>query len=150
MITKKENIAEYVLSIWQMEDLIRAFHNDEALAQQPFLQELQQMMLQEGKMEKGHLQITEVAISEMDELHAELYEDNALYKAAWLQVMPAITVFKAKTDTPAMSDMTACLYFLYDILLLRLQKKTISKETEAVQQQVAGLLRELAITYRDL
>ena len=33
MISKKDNIAEFILQTWQMEDLVRAFKDDEALEQ---------------------------------------------------------------------------------------------------------------------
>lgn len=147
MIKKSDNIAEYVLQMWQMEDLIRAFKDDEALLQNPFLQELRTMMEREGKMEKGHVQLTDVAISEMQDLHAELYQEDASYRGAWMQLMPAMTILKAKTDRPTMSDMEICLTFLYDIMLLRLKKTEISAETEATQKQVSGIIRHVAMAY---
>lgn len=147
MIKKSDNIAEYILQMWQMEDLIRAFRNDEALSQNAFLQELRTMMEREGKMEKGHVQVTEVAVEEMQEMHMLLMQQDAAYKGAWMQLMPSMTVLKAKTDRPTMSDMEICLTFLYDIMLLRLQKKEISAETTATQQQVSSLLRHIALAY---
>lgn len=147
MIKKSDNIAEYVLQMWQMEDLIRAFRDDEALLQNPFLQDLRTMMEREGKMEKGHVQLTEVAISEMQSLHSELYQEDAAYRGGWMQVMPAMTVLKAKTDRPTMSDMEICLTFLYDIMLLRLKKAEISAETLATQQQVSSIVRHVAMAY---
>ena len=150
MISKKDNIAEYILQTWQMEDLVRAFQNDEALEQNTYLRDLKDMMRAEGVMERGHIQLAEIAVSEMDELHHQLYDEEATYRAAWLQILPSITMLKAKTDDPTQSDMQMCLTFLYEIMLLRLQKKPISPETTAVQQSVSRLLAILAATYRDL
>jgi len=147
MIKKSDNIAEHVLQMWQMEDLIRAFRDDEALQQNPFLQEMRTMMEREGKMEKGHVQVAEVAVEEMQSRHAELYQEDASYRGAWMQVMPAMTILKAKTDRPTMSDMEICLTFLYDIMLLRLKKQEISAETLATQQQVSSLVRHVAMAY---
>lgn len=147
MIKKSDNIAEYILQMWQMEDLIRAFRDDEALLQNPFLLDLRTMMEREGKMEKGHVQLSEVALGEMQDLHAELYQEDASYRGAWMQVMPAMTILKAKTDRPTMSDMEICLTFLYDIMLLRLKKSEISAETAATQQQVSNLVRHVAMAY---
>lgn len=148
MVTKKENIAEYVLGMWQMEDLIRAFASDEALLQNPFLSDLKRMMEQEGVMAQGHVQIALVAMQEMDEIHHTLYDEEATYRAAWIALMPYMNILKAKTDRPTMSDMEICLTFLYDIMLLRLKKQTISPETEATQRQVSALLRYIAMDYR--
>ena len=150
MISKKDNIAEYILQTWQMEDLVRAFRDDEALEQNTYLRDLKDMMRAEGVMERGHIQLAEIAVSEMDELHQRLYDEEATYRAAWLQILPSITMLKAKTDDPTQSDMQMCLTFLYEIMLLRLQKKPISPETTAVQQSVSRLLAILAATYRDL
>ena len=150
MISKKDNIAEYILQTWQMEDLVRAFQNDEALEQNTYLRDLKDMMRAEGVMERGHIQLAEIAVSEMDELHHQLYDEEATYRAAWLQLLPSINLLKAKTDDPTQSDMQMCLTFLYEIMLLRLQKKPVSPETTAVQQSVSRLLAILAATYRDL
>lgn len=147
MISKADNIAEYVLKIWQIEDLIRAFHDDEAMNQNAFMSEIRMMMEREGKMEKGHVTVSMVAVSEMQDLHEELYREDASYRGAWLQLMPAMTILKAKTDRPTMSDMEICLTFLYEIMLLRMQKKDISAATTATQQQVSQLLRHISMAY---
>ena len=149
MTTKHDNIAEYILQTWQMEDLVRAFQNDEALEQNQYLRDLREMMRSEGVLERGHVALAIIAVQELDELHALLYDEEATYRAAWLQLMPSITVLKAKTDNPTQSDMEMCLTFLYEIMLLRLQHKPISPETTAVQQDVSRLLAYLASEYRD-
>ncbi|MBR4460527.1 MAG: DUF4924 family protein [Paludibacteraceae bacterium] len=150
MISKKDNIAEYILQTWQMEDLVRAFQNDEALEQNAYLRDLKDMMRAEGVLERGHVQLAQIAVSEMDELHSRLYDEEATYRAAWLQLLPSINILKAKTDDPTQSDMQMCLTFLYEIMLLRLQKKPISPETTAVQESVSRLLSVLAATYKEL
>ena len=150
MISKKDNIAEYILQTWQMEDLVRAFQNDEALEQNAYLRDLKDMMRAEGVLERGHVQLDQIAVSEMDELHSRLYDEEATYRAAWLQLLPSINILKAKPDDPTQSDMQMCLTFLYEIMLLRLQKKPISPETTAVQESVSRLLSVLAATYKDL
>ena len=108
------------------------------------------MMRSEGVMERGHVQIAQIALQEMDELHHQLYDEEATYRAAWLQLLPSINLLKAKTDNPAQSDMEMCLTFLYEIMLLRLQKKPISADTTAVQERVSRLISVLAATYKDL
>ena len=149
MTTKHDNIAEYILQTWQMEDLVRAFQNDEALEQNQYLHDLREMMRAEGVLERGHVALAIIAVQELDELHAQLYDEEATYRAAWLQLMPSINILKAKTDNPTQSDMEMCLTFLYEIMLLRLQHKAISPETTAVQQDVSRLLAYLASEYKE-
>ena len=149
MISKHDNIAEFILQTWQMEDLVRAFKDDEALEQNTFLRDLKVMMQTEGVMQKGHVQIAINALEELDELHRELYDTEATYRAAWLHLMPSINLLKAKTDRPTQSDMEMCLTFLYEIMLLRLQKKPVSPETTVVQQDVSRLIAFLAAQYKE-
>ena len=67
MKSKKENIAEYILYLWQMEDYLRAFPAQaDATAE---LHELNEMMHREGIVEGGHLQSAQNTLSELQELH---------------------------------------------------------------------------------
>ena len=149
MKSKHDNIAEYILYLWQMEDVVRAFADDEAMQQNQFLSDLQQMMRAEGVMEKGHVQLAEIALSEMEDLHIELLDIEATYRAAYLQLMPQLNLLKSKSDNPSQSDIRMMLVFLYNIMLLKMQKRTISAETAATQQQVSRLLAHLSIVYKD-
>ena len=72
-----------------------------------------------------------------------------MYRAAIIRLTPQLNLLKAKTDRPTMSDIEACLILLYQIMLLRLQKKEISAETAAVQQQATQVLQFLSKTYYD-
>lgn len=147
MILKKNNIAEYILYLWQIEDYLRAFPQQAESNQE--LQDLSQMMHQENILESGHLQLAQNALNELEELHNDLLDQEATYRAAIIQLTPSLTIFKAKTDRPTMSDIEACLILLYQIMLLRLQKHPISSETEQVQHQVTKVLQYLSKTYKE-
>ena len=147
MKSKKENIAEYILDLWQMEDYLRAF--PEQANATPELHELNEMMHREGILENGHLQLAQNALEELEELNNQLLEEDALYRAAILKIQPALNIFKAKTNRPTMSNIEACLTLLYLIMLLRLQKREISAETADVQQRATRLLQLLSKVYYD-
>ena len=147
MKSKKENIAEYILYLWQMEDYLRAFPQQAEATQE--LHELNEMMHREGITEGGHLQLAENALSELEDLHTQILDEDAMYRAALIRLRPSLNLLKAKTDRPTMSDIEACLILLYQIMLLRLQKKEISAETAAVQQQATQVLQFLSKTYYD-
>ena len=83
---KKENIAEYVLYMWQVEDMIRASHFDIEVIQSNFIDKFDQpeevkgqmrtwysdiinMMQEEHVTEKGHIQIVKNVVNDIDELH---------------------------------------------------------------------------------
>jgi hypothetical protein len=147
MKSKRENIAEYILYLWQLEDYLRAFpeqagHNTE-------LMEISDMMHSEGIMQGGHLQLAKNALGEMEDLHDELLSTEAPYKAVIQHIEPSLNLLKAKTDRPAMSDVEACLTLLYQVMLLRLKKQEISEATETVVKDATQLLRFLSKMYYD-
>ncbi|MBQ6791152.1 MAG: DUF4924 family protein [Paludibacteraceae bacterium] len=145
MRSKHDNIAEYILYIWQMEDYLRAFpeHADAT----PELHELNEMMHREGITESGHLQLAQIALGELEDLSEQLQNEDALYRAAMFRLQPSLNLLKAKTDRPTMSDIEACLTLLYQIMLLRLQKREITPETADVQQRATQVLQFLSKTY---
>ena len=145
MKSKKDNIAEYILYLWQLEDYLRAFPQQADATTE--LHDLNEMMHREGIVESGHLQLALNALSELEELHATLLNEDAMYRAAIIRLQPSLNLLKAKTDRPTMSDIEACLTLLYQIMMLRLQKKEISAETASVQQQATSLLQFLSRAY---
>ncbi len=143
--SKKDNIAEYILYLWQLEDYLRAFPEQAEATQE--LSELNEMMHREGVMDGGHVQMADIALNELEELHSTLLNEDAMYRAAVIRLQPSLNLLKAKTDRPTMSDIEACLTLLYQIMMLRLQKKEISAETVSVQQQATALLQFLSRAY---
>ena len=153
MKNKRENIAEYILWIWQLEDYLRAFPNAATDNENPspdmrFLAELSEMMHREGVTEKGHVQLARNAMVELEELHRRLLDEDASYRAAMIRLTPALNILKSKTDNPLMSDLEAGLTLLYQVLLLRLQHKEITSDTAETQTQVTRLLQFLSKIYR--
>ena len=147
MILKKNNIAEYILYLWQIEDYLRAFPHQAEANQE--LHDLNNMMHQENILESGHLQLAQNALSELEELHNDLLDQEATYRAAMIRLTPALNLLKAKTDRPTMSDVEACLVLLYQIMLLKLKNSPISPETEQVQKQATQVLQYLSKTYKE-
>ncbi|MCQ2340167.1 MAG: DUF4924 family protein [Paludibacteraceae bacterium] len=147
MKSKKENIAEYILYLWQLEDYLRAF--PEQAATNTELMEIADMMYSEGIMNGGHLQLAQNALDEMEELHNELVETEAPYRAVIMHLEPRLNLLKAKTNNPLMSDVEACLTLLYQVMLLRLKQQEISAETNEVVKDATQLMRFLSKTYYD-
>jgi len=147
MKSKRENIAEYILYLWQIEDYLRAF--PEQASTNTELMDLSDMMHAEGIMSGGHLQIAQNALSELEDLHEELLDTEAPYRAVMLHLQPSLNLFKSKTDRPEMSDVEACLVLLYNVMMLRLQQKELNPDTEVVVKDATQLLRFLSKTYYD-
>ena len=147
MILKKNNIAEYILYLWQIEDYLRAFPQQADANQE--LHDISEMMHQENILKSGHLQLAQNALAELEDLHNDLLDQEATYRDAMIQLTPSLNILKSKTDRPTMSDIEACLLLLYQIMLLKLQKRQISSETELVQKQATQILQYLSKTYKE-
>lgn len=167
-IKKKENIAEYLLYMWQIEDLIRANSLDidkiqsGIIDQYKDLTEIQRkdmrewyeslidMMRREGVIEKGHLQINKNVIIQLEDLHRQLLNDQkyATYSAQFYHTLPIIVELRAKSGDNKSGEIETCFNALYGILLLRLQGKEISEETSQAIAQISKFLAVLAMYYK--
>ena len=163
---KKTNICEYLLYMWQVEDLIRALQFDmdkigstivaryqfkddaERKAVVEWYESLIEMMRMEQVLEKGHLQLNKNVIAELDELHALLLKSGQLpaYNAKYIHVLPLINQFRRKAES-GLSDVELCFNFQYGILMLRLQKTAITPETEKTREEISKFMVLLAKNY---
>ncbi len=163
---KKTNISEYLLYMWQVEDLIRALQFDmdrinntiisrfqfqddtERKTVVEWYESLIEMMRMEQVMEKGHLQINKNVIAELDELHALLLRSGQVpaYNAKYIHVLPLINQFRRKAEA-GLSDIELCFNFQYGILMLRLQKSVITPETERTREEVSKFMVLLTKNY---
>lgn len=164
---RKQNIAEYLLYMWQVEDLIRANGFDiekikkDIVSQydQPeevkeeitrWYQELIDMMLLEGVKEKGHIQLNKNVIADLTDLHLRLLKapKETAYGAMYYQTLPYIVELRSKSGGEEVPELETCFTALYGYLLLRMQHKPISEETEQAIKQISGFLALLAEKYR--
>ena len=138
---RRENIAEYILYLWQLEDLLRALQfSPEAIHSQlvaprrdldearksVFLMwylDIANLLRQEGKEEKGHLEHTLHLIRDLHDLHLQLLklpvgED---YRRRWARLEPELPHLRAVVGNPGMSDTELCFRALYAVMLYRIK-----------------------------
>ena len=163
---KENNIAAYLIYMWQVEDMIRANGCDiekikkNIVEAYPLTEEqkveltqwyidLIEMMRRENVMEKGHLQINKNIITWLPDLHLQLLRSSKFpyYSAAYYKALPYIVELRAKGANKEEPELETCFEALYGILLLKLQKKEISEETKKAQQAISGLLAMLSNYY---
>ena len=137
---RKKNIAEYLLYMWQVEDLIRAYGCNLGRIRREYIDRFEcsdeqkedmtdwygnlvRMMNQEGCREKGHLQINKIVMQQLVELNAQLLQS---------------TKFPFYN-----SDFNA----LYGVMMLRLQKKKISPDTEHAIKEISTFVGMLSDYY---
>ena len=111
------------------------------------------MMNEEGKREYGHLQINEVLLKDVIDLHRRLLQSSKFpfYNAAYYKVLPFIVELRNKGDKE-LNEVETCLDALYGVMLLRLQKKEVTAETERAINEIStfvGLLSDYYIKDRN-
>lgn len=165
---KQENIIEYLLYMWQVEDIIRANDFDleridntiiSKFGQSPKeLREIREwygnlieMMNREEIKDKGHLIINKNTLSVLADLHDKLLKSSGEndYINTYYKTLPYIVELRAKSPGKEVSEIETCLSALYGFLLMRIQKKEISGETQAAISQISTLLRQLSQKYND-
>lgn len=139
---RKKSIAEYVLYMWQVEDLIRAYGCSLSRIKNEYVSQfsdytdeqrsglvdwygdLIRMINQEGKREKGHLQINQIVVQDVSDLHAQLLQSSKFpfYNAEYYKVLPFIVELRNR-GSKDVGEIETCLNALYGTMMLRLQKK---------------------------
>lgn len=163
---KKTNICEYLLYMWQVEDIVRALQLDiqkiEALlvdrvsyndlserkALVEWYESLIDMMRSENVVDNGHLQLNKNVLIDLEDVHQRILQSGLVpaYNAKFYHVLPYIGQLRLKSEK-GLSDLELCFNFQYGILLLKLQKKEISRETLKTQEEIAKFMVLLAKNY---
>ena len=162
---RKKNIAEYILYMWQVEDLIRAYGCSITRLQKEYISlfnyseeqkedmldwygDLINMMNQEGKRDNGHLTINNIIVQDLKDLHNQLLQSSKFpfYNSEYYKVLPFIVELRNKGDKD-INEIETCLNALYGIMLLRLQKKEISQNTKHALQERTTFIGMLSDYY---
>jgi hypothetical protein len=166
---KKNNIAEYVLYMWQIEDLVRAnkcdfekveknivslYNTDTSLTEEikEWYKSICETMVSENIQQKGHLSFVNDTLNELAYLHRNLLasEKEVTYQQLYIEAQPQLELLKEKSDGTNINDIVLCFNALYGILLLRLQKKEISDETHLAIQFISKLISYLSSRYHQI
>lgn len=158
---RKENIAEYLLYMWQIEDIIRANELDLAKIESTVIdkypglspqqrkemtewyESLIDMMRREGVEKTGHLQLNKNVIIQLVELHQTLLKDPRFpdYTAEFYKALPYIVELRSKAGENKSGEIETCFNALYGMLMMRLSGKEI---TPATRDAIAAISRFIA------
>lgn len=106
------------------------------------------MMNQEGKRQGGHLQINMIIVQDMNELHNQLLQSSRFpfYNAEYYKVLPFIVELRNKGEKNV-NEIETCLNALYGTMMLRLQNKKISPDTEHAIKEISTFIGMLSDYY---
>jgi len=162
---RKENIIEYILYLFQVEDLIRALKLDIELIEKQLVAQykadelttneisawyknLVVMMEKEGIRKKGHLQFLKNLINDLNEIHLKLIETeiDSKYISTFQTTAGLVTELKQKNSL-AENDIEVSLDAIYGFLLLKMQQKPVTEETTEAIKRISAWLNNLSVLY---
>ena len=135
------------------------FDNDnDRAANEKWYEDLCQMMIGEGLRERGHLQIHEHLLQELEETHQRLLKDDKYpyYRQMYYKVLPLIVELRSKEahqprpdeQRPgSLAELTTCFNALYGVMLLRLQHTPLSQGTAEAVTTISTWLGQLSDYY---
>lgn len=166
---KDTNIAEYVIYMYQIEDMIRAYQFDLELIREKIIRpQVKSTSLEEEAVgwykevidemksrnleRKGHLHRIGEVITELIYLHNTLKDvvEDQKYLDLLKAAEPNIEAFREKSDLGTIHPVEVCFQALYMKLLLKLQNKEISAESESAFDTMRILLAYLTKGYHQM
>jgi hypothetical protein len=166
---RKENLAEYILYMWQLEDMLRALHMDIHQVERhvvsafrvdesthremlDWYDNLIEMMKREEITAAGHLQVVRNMLNELEELHLHLLEQHdPYYLHLHAEASAHLREFRHKSALPAEApDAEVALQALYGHLMLKLQKKEIHPSTLQAMETFSRMIAHLAAHYKQM
>lgn len=165
----KTNVAEYLLLMWQIENLIRACHFDidaifkSAIAPLKLSPEKQQMEIEWYKglikkmkdqylINKGHLEELNDLLTELSFLHTTFIKGikETEYINTYNRAKPYIAELHQKQNGIVNNEIEVCLNGLFGFWLLKAAKKPVSEETSKAMDLIAKLIAQLSAKYHQM
>jgi hypothetical protein len=166
---RQENIAGYIISMWHLEDLLRASRFDLKVIEQHLIgpmdddpeaqeelrewyRDLVERMHEEGVERQGHLSEVEEVLGELETLHRSLTEvlNDEEYAALYAQALPGITTLQQQAGEEALPPIETCFTAVYGVMVLRAQNKEVAPATLEAERHMRRLLERLADHYRNM
>ena len=165
---RRENIAEYILYLWQLEDLLRAMQfSPEAIysklvaprdipeeGKNNFLiwyMEIAALLREEGKEEKGHLNHTLHLIGDLHHLHLQLMElpVGEHYRTTFARLAPELPRLRLilGKEQAEMSDTELQFRALYAAMLYRIKGEGERSPVQDTLALISPVIGELAALY---
>jgi hypothetical protein len=166
---KRENVAGYVIGMWHVEDLMRAYGFDigaverELVDQMTADQQAREAMLEwyadiirrmqaEGLEQGGHLGEVNEVLAELEALHAALLETGAdpTYNELLEQARSALEDLQRVAPDTEAGPIKTCFVGVYGVMVLRAKDKPVGPGTAEADGLFRRLLERLGMHYRQL
>jgi hypothetical protein len=165
---RRTNIAEYIIYMWQTEDMVRSFNFDINLIQKHIIDQYDtdlqmkqniknwyegiiKMSELENIKSSGHLQVITNIVNDLNELHLWLLSqpEEIVYRFKFHAAVPHINELSIKMQGTKKNDIDICLHGLYGVMLLKMKHVDISQGTMTEIETFRELISLLAAKYKD-
>ncbi len=165
---KNNDIAGYILYMWQIEDLIRAANLDQETIEKTIIPQYEQpddikkeiaewyenlvAMMKNEKIEKsGHLQVITNLVNDLNNLHIQLMHSpkETAYQQQYMKTIPLVKELEQKMKPTPKHDVELMLAAMYNAFLLKLKKTEIGNETNEALKVFGKTLAMLSLKYRE-
>jgi hypothetical protein len=162
---KSKNIGEYIIYMYQMEDLLRAYQfnlddiNQYVVAHYPISEEekkqtlawfsdLASTMKRENILAAGHLVEVQEIVDSLAQLHWNLLKEDPNYFEIYAQAKPFVLqlIMEAGEMVPG-HEIQICFNTLYGYLLAKLHGRDIPKDIAAAVEIFGDVLSYLNLVY---
>lgn len=161
---RSENIAEYVLYLWQLEDLLRALqfspeavysqliaprHSSESWesAALEWYMDIAGLLQKEDKAQSGHLDHTLHIIADLNDLHLLLMQQpvGKEYRELFARLAPELPKLREKLGNADISDIELAFRALYAAMLYRMkgEKGAVADDVTALISPVIAKLADI-------
>lgn len=166
---RHENIAEYLLYMWQVEDILRALafdpdkihryvlsgysgtEEEKSRVEQWYI-DLARQMTEEGVREQGHLSFLKGLVAQLETLTEEMLKSKTqtLFATLYYAALPAIVQLRDKGGSEEHGEVETALIGIYGYIQLREQGKEVSDATLKGMKQLSTFLAMVADRFRVL
>jgi len=164
---KRTNIGEYIIYMYQMEDLVRSYEfelddikqyvvshypvgDDEKAEIAQWFDDLASKMKDQGIVKNGHLQEVKSVADELANIHWDLLKKDKDYYMIYDHAKPYVIDFIASSNGQDLGhEIQVCLNGVYGLLLCRLTGKTVTDELEAAVTAFGQVLGYLNAVYME-
>ena len=163
---KAQNIGEYLIYMYQMEDLIRSYQGNleeiytYVISHYPVAEEEKQeikvwfgnlaaQMQKEDLLKKGHLKSLQEIVNTLLDLHYQLLKSDANYVQTFHQVKPhLLEAIETAAGEEVGNEIQICLNGVYGLLLCRLLGKKVSDRQLEAADAFGAVLSYLNFSYQ--
>lgn len=161
---KQNNIAEYIIHLYQTEDLIRAFECDIEKVREYVIKHIPQdnsskeeisdwyeeiltKMKKQDILQQGHLNEVNDLVNQLDLLKGQLLEGDEDFKKKYREAKPHIDEMIKLSKGTIESEVQICLNGIYGLLLAKINGREVPEEIQPALDHFGNVLSYLSYKY---